>query len=175
MEDPAATEAVSGLMGGLQRRLLALLLLPFGLVMLVSGWLHYQAAGTAAVQQDQRLTRLAPMLGDSVVSALEPTEAGDILDTPRPVLLLAPPVDEFLNERERRTGYSILSANGKLLLGDPWLPTVLPATAEPEFMSLTDGGITYRLIALRVQTAAGELIVQLADTPMPASSGCTRW
>ncbi len=163
MEDPAATEAVSGLMGGLQRRLLALLLLPFGLVMLVSGWLHYQAAGTAAVQQDQRLTRLAPMLGDSVVSALEPTEASDILDTPRPVLLLAPPVDEFLNERERRTGYSILSANGKLLLGDPWLPTVLPATAEPEFMSLTDGGITYRLIALRVQTAAGELIVQLAD------------
>lgn len=30
-------------------------------------------------------------------------------------------------------------------------------------MSVTDGGTTYRLIAQRVQTAAGELIVQLAD------------
>lgn len=164
---PPASEghqwATSGLTGGLQRRLLALLLLPFGLVMVVSSWLHYQTAGTAAVQQDQRLIRLAPMLGDSVVSALSPGDPQGVLDTPRPVLLLAPPVDEFLNERERRTGYSILSANGQLLLGDGWLPTVLPSTAEPEFMSLTDGGITYRLIAQRVQTAAGELIVQLAD------------
>ncbi len=152
------------LMGGLQHRLVLLLLLPFGLLMLVSSWMHYQAAGTAALQQDQRLTRLAPMLGDSVVSALDgPTHLGDAIELPRPVLLLAPPVDEFLNERERRSGYSILSAEGQLLLGDAWLPTVLPATAEPEFMSVTDGGITYRLIAQRVNTAAGELIVQLAD------------
>jgi two-component system sensor histidine kinase TctE len=159
---PSSPSAVV-MMGGLQRRLVMLLLLPFGLLMLISSWLHYQAAGTAAVQQDQRLTRLAPMLGDSVVSALDAPKPGDAIELPRPLLLLAPPVDEFLNERERRVGYSILSADGQLLLGDAWLPTVLPATAEPEFMSVTDGGVTYRLIALRVQTAAGELIVQLAD------------
>lgn len=150
-------------MGGLQRRLMLLLLLPFGLVMLVSAWLHYQAAGTAALQQDQRLTRLAPMLGDSVVSALEAPGSHFALELPRPVLLLAPPVNEFLNERDRQAGYSILSTEGQLLLGDAWLPTVLPATSEPEFMSVTNAGVTYRLIAQRVNTAAGELIVQLAD------------
>lgn len=166
--DPNATDTGGAapplvMMGGLQRRLMLLLLLPFGLLMLVSSWMHYQAAGTAALQQDQRLTRLAPMLGDSVVSALDDPQPSDTIELPRPLLLLAPPVDEFLNERERRSGYSILSAGGQLLLGDAWLPTVLPATAEPEFMSVTDGGITYRLIAQRVNTAAGELIVQLAD------------
>ena len=165
--DGAAAAASVVMMGGLQRRLLLLLLLPFSLVVMVSAWLHYQTAGTAAVQQDQRLTRLVPMLGDSVVSALDSNGAVSAgvhrLEHPRPLLLLAPPVDEFLNESDQRTGYSILSADGQLLLGDAWLPTVLPSTAEPEFMSVTDGGVTYRLIAQRVQTAAGELIVQLAD------------
>ncbi len=150
-------------MGGLQRRLLLLLLLPFGLLMLVSSVLHYQAAGTAALQQDQRLTRLAPMLGDSVVSALDAPDMGNEIELPRPLLLLAPQVEEFLNERERRVGYSILSSDGQLLMGDGWLPSVLPTTLEPEFMSVTDGGVTYRLIAQRVNTAVGELIVQLAD------------
>lgn len=150
--------------GGLQRRLLILLLLPFGLVGLVGAWFQYQAAGTAAAQQDQRLLRLAPMLGDSVVSAVnEPadTEAG--LLPPKPLLLLAPPVEEFLNEREDTSGYGILTTQGQLLLGDTWLPTVLPSTPEPEFLSVTEGGVTYRIIAQRVPTAAGDLIVQLAD------------
>ena len=142
--DGAAAAASVVMMGGLQRRLLLLLLLPFSLVVMVSAWLHYQTAGTAAVQQDQRLTRLVPMLGDSVVSALDSNGAVSAgvhrLEHPRPLLLLAPPVDEFLNESDQRTGYSILSADGQLLLGDAWLPTVLPSTAEPEFMSVTDGG-----------------------------------
>lgn len=150
--------------GGLQRRLLLLLLLPFGLVGLVGAWFQYQAAGTAAAQQDQRLLRLAPMLGDSVVSAVnEPADTQAGLLPPKPLLLLAPPVEEFLNEREGTSGYSILSTQGQLLLGDTWLPTVLPSTPEPEFLSVTEGGVTYRIIAQRVPTAAGDLIVQLAD------------
>lgn len=149
--------------GRLQHRLLWLLLLPFGLIVLVSGWLHYQAAGTAATQQDQRLLRLAHMLGDSVVSASGMPSDNDPLRRPRPVLLLAPPVEEFLQEREGYSSYGLLSSDGQLLLGDTWLPTVLPTTKEPEFLSLTEGGVTYRMVALRVQTPAGELIVQLAD------------
>ena len=54
---------------GLQRRLLVLLMLPLGLVALVSVYLHYQRAGTAALQQDQQLLRLVPLLVDSVVVA----------------------------------------------------------------------------------------------------------
>lgn len=149
--------------GRLQHRLLWLLLLPFGMIVLVSGGLHYHAAGTAAAQQDQQLLRLAHMLGDSVVSALDAPSENDPLHRPRPVLLLAPPVEEFLQEREGYSSYGLLSADGQLLLGDPWLPTVLPTTKEPEFLSLTEGGITYRMVALRVNTAAGALIVQLAD------------
>lgn len=149
---------------GLQRRLLFLLLLPFGLIGLVSAWFHYQAAGTAAAQQDQHLLKLAPMLGDSVVSAaIEPAERGSGFLSPSPLLLLAPPVEEFLNQRQGTSGYSILSPQGQLLLGDAWLPTVLPSTSEPEFLSLTEGGVTYRIIAQRFPTAAGDLIVQLAD------------
>jgi hypothetical protein len=89
------------------------------------------------------------MLADSVVSATPsgraPTQAAgasDDLNLPKPVLLLAPPVDEFLNEREGTTGYSILSPDGELLLGYAWLPPMQPATPEPEFMSLTEGGTT---------------------------------
>jgi two-component system sensor histidine kinase TctE len=161
-----ATPAAAGpavVAGGLQRRLMLLLLLPFGLVGVVGAWFHYQAAGTAAAQQDQQLLRLAPMLGDSVVSAQDKPDASDPLQLPRPLLLVAPPVEEFLNAREGFAGYSILSRDGQLLLGDAWLPTVLPATPEPEFLSMTEGGVTYRVIAQRVSTAAGELIVQIAD------------
>jgi len=153
------------LSGGLERRLLLLLLLPFGLVALVSAWFQYQAAGTAAVQQDQRLLRLAHMLSDSVVAGVADPVESDLNGQPvvLPLLLLAPPVEEFLNEHEGTAGYSILSTQGQLLLGEAWLPTVLPVTAEPEFLSVTEGGVTYRVIAQRVSTSAGELIVQLAD------------
>lgn len=153
---------------GLERRLLLLLLLPFGLVGVVGSWFQYQAAGTAAVQQDQRLLRLAPMLGDSVLSIIPPADEGASgLMLPEPVLLLAPPVEEFLSGREGTVGHSILSTQGQLLLGDAWLPTVLPATTEPEFLSMTEGGVTYRIVAQRVTTPSGDLIVLLADGTDP--------
>jgi two-component system sensor histidine kinase TctE len=52
---------------GLQRRLLVLLLITIALIGAVSMVFHFQSAGTAALQQDQRLLRLVPLLADSVV------------------------------------------------------------------------------------------------------------
>lgn len=150
---------------GLQRRLLVLLMLPLGLIGLVSVFFHYQSAGTAALQQDQELLRLVPLLADSVVvtqgaGGLLPSSLGD---APRLALLLAPPVEEFLKEREGVAAYGILDASGRLMLGDAWLPTVLPTTDGAEFLSVVEGGITYRVVAQRSSTAAGDLIVMLAD------------
>ena len=153
-----------GVIRGLQRRLLLLLLLPLGLVGLVSFWLHYQAAGTAALQQDQQLQRLLPLLADSVVVAQGGSDlpaTGD--ERPGVALLLAPPVNEFLKDREGFAAYAIRDASGRHLLGDEWLPTVLPSAAGAEYLSVVDGGITYRVIAQQGSTAAGDLILMLAD------------
>ena len=155
----------AGLIWGLQRRLLVLLFLPLGLVGLVSVFFHYQGAGTAALQQDQQLLRLVPLLADSVV-VTQPRDAPrpiDIDADPGLALLLAPPVEEFLKAREGYAGYGVMDANGRLLLGERWLPTVLPTTGDAEFLSVVEGGITYRVVAQRSRTAAGELIVMLAD------------
>ena len=65
-----------GVIWGLQRRLMLLLLLPLGLVGLVSFWLHYQSAGTAALQQDQQLLRLVPLLGDFCMARMAPMTCG---------------------------------------------------------------------------------------------------
>lgn len=159
-----------GMIWGLQRRLLVMLMLPLGLVALVSVWLHYQSAGTAALQQDQQLVRLVPLLADSVVvrsrgpdGAPVTTDGDGLGPSPRLAMLLAPPVGEFLREREGFAAYGIFDAQGRLLLGDGWLPTVLPVTDEPEFLSVVEGGVTYRLVAQRSSSSAGELILMLAD------------
>lgn len=162
-----------GMIWGLQRRLLLLLLLPLGLVGLVSVWMHYQSAGTVALQQDQQLQRLVPLLADSVVMmpASEAAAGAGPGQEPPVALLLAPPVVDFLREREGFAGYAIRNASGRPLLGDEWLPTVLPVTDDAEFLSVVDGGITYRVIAQRMDTSAGELILMLAD----GSDARQRW
>jgi len=154
-----------GVIRGLQRRLLLLLLLPLGLVGLISFWLHYQSAGTVAAQQDQQLLRLVPLLADSVVVTQERVADAPIAaaDTPGLALLLAPAVNEFLKEREGFAAYAIRDVSGRHLLGDEWLPTVLPSTDGAEYLSVVAGGITYRVIAQQAGTAAGDLIFMLAD------------
>lgn len=172
--DRAVAESAP-LMGDLQRRLLGLLLFPFALLVAVGGWLHYQAAGTVAVQQDQLLMKLAPMLADSILAPEAPDPEAEpavaALKPVRPVLLMAPPVEEFLTQGGGATGYSIVAPNGDLILGDAWLPVMQPQTSEPELTSVTEGGVTYRLIAQRVQTPVGEVVVQLAD----GSDARQRW
>ncbi len=157
-----STTAVSaaGMTSGLQRRLLVMLIAPLFLLAFLNAWLDYRSADSAALQHDRQLLRLVPLLADSVVAP------GTVPGDP-PVLLLAPPVEEFLKDRPGFAAYSVSDPQGRLLHGEPWLTGTLPATSEPEFHSAVDNGVTYRIVAQRVRTAAGELVVQLADGSDP--------
>lgn len=146
---------------GLQRRLLLLLLVPLGIFALVSIYFDYQTAGNVALQKDQQLARLIPLLADSVVGP------GITPGGREPLLLLAPAVDDFLKGRIGSAGFRISDAEGEFMVGEAWIPDLLPATHETEFHSLEHNGVTYRIAAQRVNTAAGELIVQLADGSDP--------
>ena len=145
---------------GLQRRLLMLLLVPLGIFALVSIYFDYQTAGNVALQKDQQLARLIPLLADSVV-------APGITDGREPLLLLAPAVEDFLKGRSGSVGFRLSNAEGEFLAGEPWIPELLPATHDIEFHSLENKGVIYRIAAQRTRTAAGELIVLLADGSDP--------
>jgi two-component system sensor histidine kinase TctE len=146
---------------GLQRRLLLLLLVPLGIFALVSVYFDYQTAGNVALQKDQQLARLIPLLADSVVGP------GITPGGREPLLLLAPPVDDFLKGRIGSAGFRISDVQGEFMAGEEWIPELLPATHETEFHSIEHKGVTYRIAAQRANTAAGELIVQLADGSDP--------
>ena len=166
-------ESSRGMIWGLQRRLLVMLLFTLSAIGTVSVLVHYQTANTAALQQDQRLLRLVPMLADSIVVTSNksagfmeqaPPGVNDTVDVPGMAMLLAPPVEEFLSDGPGLTAFGVFDARGGHILGERWLPTVLPATREPEFFSMTEGGTTYRVVAQRVASDTGEeLIVMLAD------------
>ncbi|MES2413903.1 MAG: ATP-binding protein [Pseudomonadota bacterium] len=141
---------------GLQRRLLLLLLLPLGVFALVSVYFDYQTAGNVALQKDQQLRRLIPLVADSV---LAPGPGRDGV----PLLLLAPEVEDFIKNRGGSAGFRISDSAGGFLAGEAGITGVIPATYEPEFQSVEEDGIIWRIAAQRVETAAGELIVQLAD------------
>ena len=145
---------------GLQRRLLFMLLLPLGVLVLVSAWFDYQSADNAALQKDRQLLQLVPLLADSVLApAMEPGSP--------PLLLMAPPVEEFLKAHPGFVGYAITSPDGTLLYGDRWLAGANPATREPEFRSDENNGVTYRIVSQRVYTSGGEVVLVLADGSDP--------
>lgn len=148
------------LSSGLQRRLLLMLLVPLALLALVNTWFDYRFAGDAALQQDSQLARLVPLLADSVV-------AKGKSDNDPPVLLTAPAVQEFLKDRPGVSAFAIAGLDGTTQLGDAWLSGPAPTTKEPAFSSEEEGGVTYRIVSQRVQTAAGELVVRLADGSDP--------
>ena len=145
---------------GLQRRLLLLLALPLGLFALVSIYVDYRTAGTVALQKDQQLLRLIPLLADSV---LPPNTGKTTGKNEAPVLMLAPEIAAFLATSQPSAGFRISDASGRFLSGESWIDGVLPTTKEPEFHSIDNNGVTYRIAAQRLQTSAGEVIVQLAD------------
>lgn len=147
------------MMSGLQRRLLLLLFLPLGLFAVVSIYFDYQTAGSVALQKDQQLLRLLPLLADSVLAR----GTGPGSNGGAPLLLMAPEIEDFISGDERPTGFRISDSAGNFLAGESWISSVLPTTSQPEFLSAAGGGGTYRIAAQRVQTAAGELIVLLAD------------
>lgn len=141
---------------GLQRRLLLLLLVPLFLLTALNAWFDYRLAGSAAVQQDRHLVSLVPMLADSLI-------ARGATDASPPELLTAPPVEEFLNDRPGLAAFAVLGLDGDVLVGDRWLDGPLPSMREPEFSSEEYDGVTYRIVSQRMNTAAGELVVRLAD------------
>ena len=141
---------------GLQRRLLLLLLLPVGLFALVYVYFDYLTAGNVALQKDQQLLRLIPLLADSVLAPGPDASAS-------PVLLMAPEIESFIRKKTGTAGFRISDSAGGFLAGDDWIAAVIPNTREPEFQSMEDNGITYRMAAQRIETSAGEMIVQLAD------------
>jgi two-component system, OmpR family, sensor histidine kinase TctE len=143
-------------MAGLRRRLLIMLLLPLAVLACVSAWFDYQAAGSAAVQQDQQLERLVRLMAGSVVA--QGPQKQDA-----PVVLLAPAIEDFVKGGNGKSAWGLATIDGRILVGDAWMTSPTPSTNEPEFHSEFEGGVTYRIVAQRSQTAVGELVVMLAD------------
>ncbi len=151
--------AALGMASGLRRRLLVMLIAPLVLLALLNSWLDYRSADNVAIQQDQRLLGLVPLLADSIITR------GDS-KSDKPVLLLAPAVQEFL-ENPQTAAYAIVDPDGKVLAGDTWLGALPPTTAEPEIHSEENGGVTWRIVRQRQQSVLGEVIVTLADGSDP--------
>ncbi|WP_207717503.1 sensor histidine kinase [Caenimonas soli] len=149
-----------GVTSGLRRRLLVMLITPLVLLALLNAWFDYRSADNVALQQDQRLLALLPLLGDSIIG-----EGLNQIDPP--VLLLAPAVEEFLNNAPAHAAFAVSDADGKVLRGEPWLAGLAPTTLEPEFHSEENSGITWRIVRQRQQTVLGEVVVALADGSDP--------
>lgn len=157
---PSQRPRLRAMTSDLRNRLLLLLVLPLCALALVGVWLDYRSADEAAGRHDQRLLRLLPALADSVL-------APSIRDNEPPLLLLAPPVEEFLRQNTGFAGYSVRDISGRLLLGDDWVHGAVPTTQAPEFHSVEFGGVTYRVAVQRGRTGAGEMVVALADGSDP--------
>lgn len=146
--------------GGLQRRLLVMLISPLILLALLNAWFDYRSADNVALQQDQRLVALVPLLADSVIGQAESAHGGLLM-------LMAPPIEEFLGVGPDFAAFSILDPDGRVLRGEDWLAGLPPATFEPEFHSEENQGTTWRIVRQRVQSVAGEITVVLADGTDP--------
>ncbi len=144
----------------LRNRLLLLLVLPLCLLALGGAWIDYRSADEAASRHDQRLMRLLPALADSLL-------APSMTDDGPPLLLLAPPVEEFLRQNAGFSGFSVQDLSGRVLLGDDWIQSATPTTHEPEFHSIEYDSVTYRVAVQRSRTGAGDLVVALADGSDP--------
>lgn len=148
------------MLSGLRRRLLVMLISPLILLALLNAWFDYRSADNVALQQDQRLLALMPLLADSVIGE-------GLRNADPPVLLMAPAVEEFLKARPGYAGYAIVDPDGKVLHGEPWLGGLAPTTREPEFHSEEHSGVTWRILRQRQQTVIGEVVVALADGSDP--------
>ena len=153
-----------------------LLLATIAVIGAVTVAFHYQAAGTAALQQDQRLLRLVPMLADSVLVPRDaPSVAGDLArEAPSLTLLMAPPIQEFLADREGHTAVGVFDAQGERLFGADWLPVLLPTTEAPEYVSVVEGGVTQRrrresITSTAVAATPPKRTVISGTKPLPAT------
>jgi two-component system sensor histidine kinase TctE len=148
------------MLSGLRRRLMVMLLVPLVVLALLNAWFDYSSADNVAAQQDRRLGALVPLLADSVIA--EGQREGD-----PPVLLLAPQLETFLNDRPGYATFAITDPDGRLLLGEEWLARLPPSDNEPEFHSEENRGVTWRIVRHRQQTVVGEVVIALADGSDP--------
>lgn len=148
------------LVSGLRRRLLVMLIVPLFLLALLNAWIEYRSAGNVALQQDQRLLSLLPLLADSVI-------AGGKNTADPPLLMMVPAVEEFLKTRPGYAAFALVDADGRVLHGEPWLGGLVPTGREAEIHSEEQGGVTWRILRQRQQTALGELVVVIADGSDP--------
>jgi two-component system, OmpR family, sensor histidine kinase TctE len=151
---------VLGMTSGLRRRLLIMLIAPLVALALLNAWFDYRSAGNVAAQQDQRLVALLPLVSDSVIA--EGRQPGD-----PPVILLAPAVEEFLEERRGATAFAVLDADGVVLHGTDWLGGMVPAGEEVQLHSEERLGVTWRIAAQRQASVLGEIAVVVADGADP--------
>jgi two-component system sensor histidine kinase TctE len=154
-----AGRSQAAMTSGLRRRLLLMLIAPLVLLALLNAWTTYSSADNVALQQDERLRSLLPLLGDSVIA--QGVKPGD-----PPVMLLAPAIEEFLKDSGDRA-FAIADVDGQVLRGEPWLAGLPPTDNEPEFHSEEQLGVTWRIVRQRQQTVLGEVIVSLADGSDP--------
>jgi two-component system sensor histidine kinase TctE len=148
---------VRGVTSGLRRRLLVMLIAPLIVLAGLNAWIEYRSAGNVATQQDQRLLALIPLVADSVIG-----DSGQ-----GPLLMLAPPVEDFIKDGRGSAGYAILDADGNLLHGAGWMARLPPADKEPEFHSEEHEGATWRIVRQRQPTVTGELVVAVGDGSDP--------
>ncbi|MBE7366255.1 ATP-binding protein [Ramlibacter pallidus] len=142
---------------GLRRRLLVMLITPLILLAVLNAWFDYRSADNVATQQDQRLLALVPLVADSVIG-----DTGD-----KPLLLLAPPVEEFLKQRPGSSAYAITDLDGKVLHGEEWLGGLPPSDTAAEFHSEEHNGTTWRIVRQRQQTVSGDVVVAVSDGSDP--------
>ncbi|MES2952558.1 MAG: ATP-binding protein [Pseudomonadota bacterium] len=145
---------------GLQRRLLLLLLMPLFLLAALNTWFDFRSADGAALQQDRQLLGMVPLLASSVV-------ARGATESDPPLLMMAPPMEDFLNARPGLSAFALVGREGSVVVGDAWLSGMPPATNEPEFSSQEHDGVTYRIVSQRTHTVAGDLVLRLADGSDP--------
>jgi two-component system sensor histidine kinase TctE len=145
---------------GLQRRLLLLILVPLFLLALLNTWFDFRSADSATPQQDRKLLSMVPLLAGSIL-------ARGATEVDPPVLMLAPPMEDFLNNHPGLAAFAVVGREGSVLVGDSWLSGIPPATGEPEFFSQEFEGVTYRIVSQRIKTVAGELVLRLADGSDP--------
>jgi len=146
-----------GVTSGLRRRLLILLIAPLTVLAVINAWIEYRSADNVAAEQDQRLLSLVPLVADSVIG-----QSGE-----RPLLMLAPPLEEFLKERSGSAAYAILDVDGKVLHGESWLQGLPPPDSTPETHSEEHEGATWRIVRQRQLTVLGEIVVAVADSSDP--------
>ena len=148
---------LGGVTSGLRRRLLVMLIAPLILLAVLNAWLEYRSADNVATRQDERLLALVPLVADSVIG-----QSGE-----SPLLMLAPPVEEFLKDRSGSAAYAILDADGKVLHGESWLGGLPPPDNAPEVHSEEHDGTTWRIVRQRQPTVLGEIVVTVADGSDP--------